>query len=280
MKELYYYFKIIRPLNVFISCVAVIFSATILNSLHKFSTLVLTTLVVMLFTSAANIINDVMDLQIDKINRPLRPIPSGKVKQNIALQFSFYLFLIGSILCVQLPNTAIFIGVLISMPIMIIYSTHLKGKPLIGNIAVSLVIGLSFLFCGAAFGNIYSLWVPCILAFGLTLVRELIKDISDLHGDKSIGYNTFPIKYGIKNTNKLVLFLSFIVGLFAIIPYYNNYYSFWYIVIILIGVEIPLIVVVFLLYIKPGIPSAIFGAKILKFSTIMGLFAIYIGSLL
>ena len=118
------------------------------------------------------------------------------------------------------------------------------------------------------------------MAFGLTLVRELIKDISDLHGDKSIGHNTFPIKYGIKKTNKLVLFLSFIVGLFAIIPYYNNYYSFWYIIIVLIGVEIPLIVVVFLLYIKPGISSAIFGARILKFSTIMGLFAIYIGSIL
>ncbi len=280
MKELYYYLKIIRPLNVFISGITVIFSAAILNSLHEFSFLLLTILVVMFFTAAANIINDVMDLQIDKINRPLRPIPSGKVKKNIALQFSFHLFLIGSIMCIQLPNSAIIIGVLISMPIMIIYSTHLKGKPLIGNIAVSLVIGLSFLFCGAVFGNIYSLWVPCILAFGLTLVRELIKDISDLHGDRFIGYNTFPIKYGIDNANKLVLFLSFIVGLFAIIPYYNNYYSFWYIIILLIGVEIPLMIVVFLLYTKPGIPSAILGAKILKFSTIMGLFAIYIGSIL
>ena len=51
----------------------------------------------------------------------------------------------------------------------------LKGKPLIGNIAVSLTLGLSFLFCGSAHGNVVPMWIPMILAFGLTLIRELVK---------------------------------------------------------------------------------------------------------
>jgi 4-hydroxybenzoate polyprenyltransferase len=209
----------------------------------------------------------------------LRPIPSKNINKNRALLFSFILFLIGSILCLQLSSSAQFIGIVIAIPIMIVYSTNLKSKPLIGNITVSLIIGLSFLFCGAAFGNITPMWTPGLLAFGLTLIREITKDIADFDGDFSAKYNTYPIKYGIKSTVKLIAIFSCSICLFALLPYFNNTYNFWYLIILVIGVELPLIVVVFLLVNNPSISSAIYSSKILKFSTIMGLAAIYIGSL-
>ena len=165
------------------------------------------------------------------------------------------------------------------MPLMIIYSTHLKSKPLIGNIAVSFIIGLSFIFCGTALGNVYPMWTPGLLAFGLTLIREITKDIADLEGDKIAKHNTYPIEYGIKGAIKLVSFLSCAVCLVALVPYINNTYNDWYLTILLIGVEIPLIIVVVLLTKNQTISSAILSSKILKFSTIMGLLAIYIGSL-
>jgi len=279
MIKFYYYFLLIRPLNVFVSALAMIISAAILNRLNESLTIALVTLVVMVFTAAANSINDVIDLEIDKINRPLRPIPSKNINKNRALLFSFILFLIGSILCLQLSSSAQFIGIVIAIPIMIVYSTNLKSKPLIGNITVSLIIGLSFLFCGAAFGNITPMWTPGLLAFGLTLIREITKDIADFDGDFSAKYNTYPIKYGIKSTVKLIAIFSCSICLFALLPYFNNTYNFWYLIILVIGVELPLIVVVFLLVNNPSISSAIYSSKILKFSTIMGLAAIYIGSL-
>ena len=279
MQTLYYLIKIIRPLNVLISGSAIICSAAILNSLHQISTLVITTLVVMCYTAAANTINDALDANIDKVNRPLRPIPSGKLNKRVAINFSFLLFAFGSVLCIQLPTTAIFIGVFLSMPLLIIYSIHLKGQPLIGNFMVSLIIGLSFLFCGASFNNISPLWIPGFLSFGLTLIREIVKDIADVDGDNSVGHQTFPIKYGIDKTIKLIFIISLFVGLFAMYPYIINIYSFWYAIIVIIGVEIPLIVIVFLLRLKPINSSAILGAKILKFSSIMGLLAIYMGSI-
>ena len=120
---------------------------------------------------------------------------------------------------------------------------------------------------------------PGFLAFGLTLIREIIKDIADYDGDYSARYNTYPIKYGINSAVKIVAIFSFTVCLFALLPYFNNTYNFWYLIILVIGVELPIIFVVFLLINNPSISSAIYGSKILKFITIIGLTAIYIGSL-
>ena len=261
-----------------ISGLAMVVSAAILDSLDETTTSVLIVLTVMSYTAAANVINDVLDLEIDKINRPFRPIPSKNLKKGTVLKFSFTLFLIGSVLALQLSPSAQFISLVISMPLMIVYSTHLKSKPLIGNIAVSFIIGLSFIFCGAAFENIVPMWTPGILAFSLTLIREIIKDIADLEGDRVAKCKTYPIQYGLEATVKLVSVLSFTVSLVLLLPYFNNVYNYWYLIILLIGVELPLIIVVFLLVKNPTILAANQGSKILKLSTIMGLIAIYLGT--
>ncbi len=278
MKNIKYYFLLTRPLNMLISGLAMVVSAAILDSLDETRTSVLIVLTVMSYTAAANVINDVLDLEIDKINRPFRPIPSKNLKKGTVLKFSFTLFLIGSVLALQLSPSAQFISLVISMPLMIVYSTHLKSKPLIGNIAVSFIIGLSFIFCGAAFENIVPMWTPGILAFSLTLIREIIKDIADLEGDRVAKCKTYPIQYGLEATVKLVSVLSFTVSLVLLLPYFNNVYNYWYLIILLIGVELPLIIVVFLLVKNPTILAANQGSKILKFSTIMGLIAIYLGT--
>ena len=278
MKNIKNYFLLMRPLNVLISGLAMIVSAAILNSLEETRILVLIVLIVMSYTAAANAINDVLDLEIDKINRPSRPIPSKNLKKLSALKFSFTLFLVGSTLSLQLPTAAQFISVVISMPLMIVYSTSLKSKPLIGNIAVSFIIGLSFIFCGAAFENIYPMWIPGLLAFSLTLIREIIKDIADLEGDRVAKCKTYPIQYGLEASVKLVAILSSIVSLVILLPYFNNVYNCWYLIILVIGVELPLIKVVFSLVKNPTILAANQGSKILKLSTIMGLIAIYLGT--
>jgi len=279
MKNIYNYFLLIRPLNVLVSGLAMIISAAILDSLGQELMVILIVLVVMAYTAGANSINDVLDLEIDKVNRPSRPIPSNNIERNKALRFSFFLFLAGSVLSLQLPPNAYFISIVVSMPLIVIYSTHLKSKPLIGNIAVSFIIGLSFIFCGTVFENVYPMWTPGLLAFSLTLIREITKDIADFEGDQIAKHNTYPIQYGIKGAIKLVSFLSCVVCLAALVPYFNNTYNDWYLIILLIGVEIPLIIVVLLLVKNQTISSAILSSKILKFSLIIGLLAIYIGSL-
>ena len=123
------------------------------------------------------------------------------------------------------------------------------------------------------------MWTPTVLAFGLTLVRELVKDIADINGDKSVGINTFPIFAGIKKTVQLIIIFSICIGVGAFIPFITGYYNLSYGILVVLGVEIPLCIVVFSLYKNPGINTAKYSARLLKFSTIIGLIAIYTGTL-
>ena len=250
----------------------------ILGTLNNTGTLLLVMAVVMCFAGAANALNDVVDYEIDKINRPMRPLPSGFVKKRTALFISILLFSMGTLACLELSETAKVIGILIAMPFMVLYSKYLKEMPLVGNMIVAFILGLSFLFCGAAFNNMSPMWIPMILAFGLTLVRELVKDIADMEGDQSAGLKTFPITVGIEKSIQLSIFLSACIGVGAFIPYLYGTYGIWYGILLILGVEIPLGVVVVSLLNNPGISSATHGARILKFSTLIGLIAIYAGT--
>jgi len=270
--------KLLRPFNILISGLAMIISSAILGELFNYEKVIFILLTVMFFTGAANTYNDYIDYNIDLINRPKRPLPSGIVKKKTALILSILLFFFGALFCFNLNQNAKIIGLLIAMPLMIFYSRIFKGLPLIGNIVISLILSLSFIFCGAAFDNFNPMWIPSLLAFGLTLLRELIKDIADVKGDKISGLNTFPIYVGINKSCSLAIVFSILIFIVSFIPYLNGYYGFWYILLLVLGVEIPLLIVVILLYNKPGVSAAIMSAKILKFSTLIGLFAIYGGT--
>ena len=279
MTTLIYHIKLLRPLNVLISGVAMVIASAILGEVHESTTVFFVVAVVMCYTGAANALNDMMDYEIDLVNRPLRPIPLGHVQKQTAFFISMILFSVGSVLCLQLPETAKVISILIAMPLMVIYSRGLKSKPLIGNITIAFILGVSFLFCGAAHNNTGPMWIPMMLAFGLTLVREIVKDIADIEGDRSVGLRTFPIVTGIDKAVQLTIFLSICIGICSFLPYMNGTYGLWYGILLILGVEIPMCVVVVLLLNNPGISSAILGARILKFSTLMGLIAIYAGTL-
>ena len=278
MNTFFYHIKLLRPLNVFTSGLAMVIGSGILGTLNNTGTLLLVMAVVMCFAGAANALNDVVDYEIDKINRPMRPLPSGFVKKRTALFISILLFSMGTLACLELSEAAKVIGIVIAMPFMVLYSKYLKGMPLIGNMIVAFILGLSFLFCGAAFNNMSPMWIPMILAFGLTLVRELVKDIADMEGDQSVGLKTFPITAGIEKSIQLSIFLSACIGVGAFIPYLYGTYGIWYGILLILGVEIPLGVVVVSLLNNPGISSATHGARILKFSTLIGLIAIYAGT--
>ena len=279
MITFFFHIKLLRPLNIITSGLAMLIASVILKGDNiEWNITLLISFIVMCYTAAANALNDALDYQIDLINRPTRPIPTGHVKIYTALIISFVLFCIGAFLCMQLSDTAKVIGIIIAIPLMVVYSTRLKAKPIIGNIAIALILGMSFLFCGSAHGNIGPMWLPMALAFGLTLVRELVKDIADIEGDRYVGMSTYPIVVGMDKSIRLAILLSILIGIGAILPYLSGTYGLWYGILLILGVEIPLAVVVFLFLYNPGISSAIKGARILKFSTLMGLIAIYAGT--
>lgn len=279
MKILLAHIKMLRPLNLTIGAFAVIITASILKKTDQVSVWFTALIVVVCFNAAANAINDYFDLETDKINRPSRPLVTGDVKLKTALFLAIILFIIGTVLAFTLPFTATFIAVAIALPMMIFYSIWFKGMPLVGNFIISLILGLTFLFAGSALQNLEAMIIPALLAFGLTIVRELVKDISDVEGDRKINLKTFPIVVGVKKAWALVSVFAILIGFGAIIPFAIGLYSFWYIIFVLIGVEIPLAITVFSMMKFPTITTAKRVAKLLKFSTIAGVLSVWLGSI-
>ncbi len=140
-------------------------------------------IIVFLLIGAGNVINDYVDIESDKVNRPQRPIPSGKVSPTAARNFAILLFAAGIILSGFLTWIALLIAI-INSALLIIYSYSLQNKILIGNIAVGYLVGSTFLFGGAAMGNILLPGLLMLLAMFSTISREIVKDLEDLEGDR------------------------------------------------------------------------------------------------
>ena len=270
------FIKLLRPLNIAVAAFAVLVSAYILGVYEQYYILTCVVIVVIAYNGAANAFNDYCDYEIDLINRPNRPLSRGMITSFQALSFAVILFAIGSITAFQLPFYARLTAVGIAMPLIIIYSMRLKGTPLLGNIAVAMILGLTFVFCGLAFNKLGPMIMPAILAFGLTLVRELIKDIADVEGDNSVGLKTLPLVIGKNKAITVAIIKAVLIGLVSLIPYYLNIYGNYYLILLVIGVEIPLAIVVVLFMKSPSISTAKQSEKLLKFSTIIGLTAILV----
>ena len=279
MKYLLGYIMIIRPLNVFLGGLTILISSLIIKYEGPAISVILPVFVVAFFTIGANTLNDYFDYEIDKINRPDRAISSGLVLRNHALILSLFSLIVGVLIALRLNKDSQLLSIGVSLPLIIAYNVKLKNYPLIGNIIVSLILAMSFIYAGLVFEKTEPLIIPALLAFGLTLIREIVKDLADIKGDKSAGLMTFPIVYGKKKTIILCTILSLFLGIGSFIPFLTGYYNTFYGISLILMVEIPLAVVVISLLNKPVILTAKRGSKLLKFCTLGGLLSIYIGTL-
>ena len=201
------YLEIIRPGNAVMAAIAVILMMFVGHYYEL--PIIICALIVFVCTGAGNTINDVFDYKIDEINKPNRPIPSGRISLKNARNFSYILFGIGivlSLICSYLVNS-IWPSVIVipAVVIMYLYARNLKAMPLVGNITVATLTGFCFVIAGTviacATNSLKILFISIYLglfAVFMTLAREIVKDMEDIEGDKLEGARTFPILYGKK----------------------------------------------------------------------------------
>jgi geranylgeranylglycerol-phosphate geranylgeranyltransferase len=154
-------------------------------------------LTVFLITGAGNAINDYYDREIDAINRPGRPIPSGRMSARAAFYYSLALFAAGCLFAGLVNQICLTVAAFNSI-LLFLYARSLKAMPLAGNITVAFLTGSTFLFGGAAAGaaGLLANKVPFLLSFLVSMSREIAKDIEDMAGDRQGGARTLPILAG------------------------------------------------------------------------------------
>lgn len=196
-------------------------------------------LVTVFITAIGNIFNDIIDYDIDLLNRPERVVLQRKISFSTAYWLAAALGLSGFFLAVYL---AFHVGrpyLLFLYPLAIVglnfYNADLKKRPLTGNLVIAL-------YCAGAGAVLWLAEKPAldilaltgaekqlkawsiflwflIFAFLATVYREMVKDLEDVKGDKAFHCRTLPIIWGEKRSKQLALFFGLL--LLAFISFYG-----------------------------------------------------------
>lgn len=227
--------------------------------------------------SFGNILNDILDLESDKLSHPNRPLPLNQISLSHAKFLSSFLFACLLISSFFLPRASCLYLLVIILPLLISYNFYFKSVPLLGNIIVSFLLSSVFIFTEILFHHrLDIMFIPSILVFGLSLIRELLKDIQDYNGDKKYQINTLPVVIGIEKSLKLIVLMIILFCFFLFIPYLIGSYALNYLISVIILVEIPLIMLVSLLLKNPN--KLIFkeASFFIKIISVLGLLVILI----
>jgi geranylgeranylglycerol-phosphate geranylgeranyltransferase len=277
-KKLAAYFQLSRPVNVLITFVSIPVACWISGgtSLPWFVILFAGSTGA-LVAAGANAINDVFDIDIDRINRPDRPLPCGALTQYEAKRM--WLIVSAAAFGINLfLNSAALLVAVFSVALLYFYSARLKRTVFVGNLVIGLMTGMAFIYGGVVAGSIERGIVPAIFAFLVNLARELLKDVEDMEGDRIENAVTLPVKYGVKpplmlaTASLLLLIIATITA--ACFTLYS--FAFLYIVLVadcLIGVSI------LMMWLDHSSTAMRRVSTILKISMIVGLLSIIAGSM-
>ena len=277
--QLISYIKILRPFNLLISIICILLSAFILKQSTENLFPIIS--VVFLLGGFSNVINDIIDYKIDYENNLNRPIPSNLISIKGAFIYSFLLLFIACIITINFNDLTQALIFFIIIPLVILYTPFFKKIPLIGNLIVSFILSMVFIVTSSyLLGEIHSdIIPPFIFSFFLMLIREIVKDIADLEGDKRFNIQTLPVKFGI-DTALLFIYL-FVLLLFIssiLIYYFYASYQLFFLINICIFIHCPLIFYIYQLSKNKTSIYCIYLSKVLKLITIFGVIVIYLAN--
>tara|TARA_B100000965_G_scaffold240200_1_gene201519 strand:+ start:333 stop:1235 length:903 start_codon:yes stop_codon:yes gene_type:complete len=245
------------------------------------------------FMCSWNALNDILDIEIDKLNQPNRPLPSGQISLNNAKNVTAFLMCF-SLLCLVYagyissniqdgfenwsPSILIWfmaIFLLTNYESSSNYSLKLKERGLPGNIAISLSIGMVILF-GAA--GVFDPTQPRVISlffigFSYNLAREIVKDIEDMDGDE--GRNTLAMRIGAEKTRILAWVILLFTMIVILAPFALEIFPPNHLLLV-----IPGLMVIFLVKRKLAYAEDRNAQRLIKKSLQLTLFGLIISSLI
>jgi geranylgeranylglycerol-phosphate geranylgeranyltransferase len=195
-----------------------------------------------LLTAASMAINDYYDREIDAVNEPNRPIPSGLIKPKEALVFAFILSALG--FATAFANSYLtnpqrvycFLIAIIAWLIFVAYTTVGKRSGLPGNFLVSACVSIPFIYGSFAVKNTLEqhIIIFVLMVFLSNTGREITKGIADVQGDKMRGVKTLAVRYGEKRAAVAAVLFYISAVLLSPTPLILQLVSFWFVPFVLV----------------------------------------------
>ena len=222
------FLRLIRPINCLMMGFAVIVGASLVSDLNFSINLLLGFITSFTLAGASMAINDYYDREIDAINEPNRPIPSGAVSPKEALFFALVLSLVG-FTAALMTNTLCLIVAVIAWIVSVTYITEGKRTGLPGNFLVSACVVTPFIYGGFV---VEKPELPIIIFTAIVFLsntgREIAKGIVDVEGDKSQNVRTIAVLYGEKTAAVAASIFSFSAVSLSPLPWLWRLVSDWF----------------------------------------------------
>jgi geranylgeranylglycerol-phosphate geranylgeranyltransferase len=195
--------------------------------------------------------NDYFDQEVDRINRPDRPLPSGRASAKEVVLLTIVLSFLG-LLGAAILGISTFLLALAIWVVGILYNWKFKITGLPGNMMVAFSVSVTFVFGGLAAGNLNGLVLTFgVLAFIFDLSEEVINGALDAKGDQVRSSRSIAIVYGRRAAMRLsgALFASFIA--ISFVPYLAGWLGTFYLIMVMC-VDITVIILFLKLNTKKG----------------------------
>jgi len=273
---------IIRPINALLTGAAVFLGIQLGRGEVNLLGSILGPLSAFLVAAFANIDNDIADLAIDRINRPARPLPSGRISLKTALVFSLVILAVGLLsarICGR-PVLGVAGGVAVFL---VVYNRWGKRQLLVGNLMVAVAGAMPLIYAGVianpAPGRWKYLWLGFALGLAFHLAREILKDIQDIDGDTRAGARTLPIVLGVRTTARLCGTYLALIALLAIVPFITQWLNELYLYGLITLIIIPSFFGYYRLWQNPTPKEAGKWSSITKAMMAVGLVVLWLGAL-
>lgn len=213
--------EVLRPANCLMAAAAVPLGAAVSTGAGPGPAAIPAAAAVFLVCGAGNVVNDYFDRDIDRINAPHRPIPSGRLGPSAAIAYAAALFLAGVASAAAVSPAATAIAAAASL-LLVAYARWGKRMGLGGNVAVSLLVGLVPVYGGVAAlpaGDLRRVAVLGVCAFLANLGRELVKAIEDLEGDVAGDALSVPAVHGPERARSLATASLALAAVLGLVPF-------------------------------------------------------------
>ena len=156
--------------------------------------------------AASNALNQVFDIEVDRINKPNRPIPSGRMSRSSAIKQAVGMYIAALMMAWPMRNEAgreCFILVCVAALFTLVYSVPPLRTKRFGwraNLTIAIPRGLLLKVAGwsivaPVFSDVEP-WVLGGLFFLFLIGASTAKDYADIEGDKRCGIRNLPIRMG------------------------------------------------------------------------------------
>ena len=236
MRRIRGYIQLIRPVNCLMIGFAVIIGEIIgVRGFPDLNNVVLGFLTGFFVSASAMVLNDVFDVEIDSVNEPQRPIPSGIVTTTEAKVLGGGLGMLGCILALLLGGVPFLIAIVFWV-IAILYDRFGKYLGLLGNAMVSASVAIPYIFGGIVVKELtIVIIILALMSFLANMGREVVKGIIDLEGDRLINARTLAITRGVKTATYVSMLFIIVAILMSPIPFLTGDFGIHYLIGVIIA---------------------------------------------